>query len=134
MKKAKVIRLTENDLEKIVKKLLRENDELEWAQDSLKSKEGFDWLFHEPLENLVGLQFEWDDNLYEIFAAFDASERWDEFEYDDDEPTEGIWLNTLDPETGEWYDDSIPLVSLVDDLNSGVANFIGFNHNTREEL
>lgn len=134
MKKSKVIRLTENDLEKIVKKLLRENDELEWAQDSLESKEGFDWLLHEPLENLVGLQFEWDDNLYEIFAAFDASERWDEFEYDDDEPTEGIWLNTLDPETGEWYDESIPLVSLVDDFNSGVANFIGFNPNTREEL
>lgn len=88
------------------------DDELEWAKDSLKAKEGFDWLLHEPLDNLVGLRFDWDGNLYEVTAAFE------------DEDEGGIWLNALDPETGEDYDDSIPLDALVADLEDGIASFI----------
>lgn len=88
------------------------DDELEWAKDSLQAKEGFDWLLHEPLDNLVGLRFDWDGNLYEVTAAFE------------DEDEGGIWLNALDPETGEDYDDSIPLDALVADLEDGIASFI----------
>ena len=112
-KNTKIIRLTENDLERMVRRIIKESDdELEWAKDSLQAKEGFDWLLHEPLDNLVGLRFDWDGNLYEVTAAFE------------DEDEGGIWLNALDPETGEDYDDSIPLDALVADLEDGIASFI----------
>jgi hypothetical protein len=115
-KNTKVIRLTENDLERIVKRIIKEDnseeDEFEWAKDSLQAKEGFNWLLYEALDNLVGLRFDWDGNLYEVTAAFE------------DEDVGDTWLNVLDPETGEDYDDSIPLDALVADLEKGIASFI----------
>lgn len=129
--KLKVIQEANSRLEREYLKskgLLKENDDLEWVDDSLKSKEGFDWLRYEPLDNLIGLQFEWDGNLYEITSAFDASEMDeddDTFEGPYGEGEEGIWIRTVDPETGEDYEDSIPLDAVINDLEGGIATLIG---------
>ena len=118
----KVVRLNENDIEKLVRKIIKEEDELEWAEDSLKAKEGFDWLRHEPLDNLIGLRFEWDDNLYEITDAFDASE--DGFEGPYGEEEEGVWVYAIDPETGDEYDEAMPFEMIVSELEDGNASLI----------
>jgi hypothetical protein len=104
-----------------------DEDGLEWAKDSLKAKEGFDWLRHEPLDNLVGLRFEWDGNLYEVTDAFDASEVDEDGNnflgpYNEDE--EGVWVYAIDPETGDEYDEAMPLEMIVSELEDGNASLI----------
>lgn len=122
--KLKVIQEVNSRLEKEYLKskgFLKENDDLEWAEDSLKSKEGFDWLKHEPLDNLVGLKFDWDGQEYEITSAFDISQEMgdDDFEGETEYEEEGVYINvTID---GEDYEDSIPFDMVISELEDGNA-------------
>lgn len=125
--KLKVIQEANNRLEQEYLKskgLIKEGDDLEWANDSLESKEGFDWLRHEPLDNLIGLKFDWDGQEYEITSAFDISQEMkdDDFEGETEYEEEGVYINvTID---GEDYDDSIPLEQVIGELEDGNAHLI----------
>lgn len=134
----KVIRLTEQDVERLVKKIIKEgnmsvdhmdDDDLGWAEESVEDGNGFDWLYNEPPSRMVGMVFDWDGNIYEVIDAFDASEpdeMGEPFYGEYGEPEEGIWFWAIDPETGEEYDQAVPMDAVIDELESGIATLISY--------